>query len=194
MRLLRAPFRYVHVAWAFLWFAACVVMALIPGGHPPLIAFAPFVLAAGFIGHLLLLAVAWLADRGRRRAGIAAEARSGWPPEAWVLALLLGGVAVAATVVTIGEVAMLRNRPLEWAVFALVSAAHLGAFVALMLRHRGARWLAALIATGWGVALALQLREARGPGELVLAFVIIAALLAVAAWALRSRRLSAFLD
>lgn len=193
MRLLRPPFRYVHVAWALLWFAACVVMALVPGGHPPLIAFAPFVLAAGILGHALLLAVAWLADRGRGRAGIARDAPSGWPPEAWILALLAGGLAIAATAVTIGEVAMLRSRPLEWAVFAAVAAAHLAAFLALMLRARAARWLVAALAAGWGVALVLQMHEARSAGELALGIAIIAALFAIAAWALCSARLRAFL-
>jgi hypothetical protein len=50
-----------------------------------------------------------------------------------------------------------------------------------------------VVAVGWGVALALQLREARSPGELALAGVLIAALLAIAGWVLRSRRLAAFL-
>jgi hypothetical protein len=193
VRILRPPFRYLHLGWAFLWFAACVVMALIPGGHPPLLAFAPFVIAGGVAGHLLLAAVAWLADRGRFRAGLAPDARSGWPPEAGILALLLGGVAVFATVIAVGELGMIRNRLLEWAVLALIAAAHLAAFLALMLRHRSARWLAAAVAAGWGIALALQLREARGPGELVFAGVLIAALAAIAGWALRSRRLAAFL-
>jgi hypothetical protein len=62
-----------------------------------------------------------------------------------------------------------------------------------MLRVRTARWLIAVVAVGWGVALALQLREARSPGELALAGVLIAALLAIAGWVLRSRRLAAFL-
>jgi hypothetical protein len=193
MRVLRPPFRHVHIAWASLVVASSVVMALIPGGHPPPLAFVPFVLAAGVLGHLLLLAVAWLADRGRHRAGIANDAPSGWPLEAGILGLLLGGIGIAATTIAIGEVSMLRHRALEWAVLALVAAAHLAAFLALVLRHRSARWLAAAVAAGWGVALALQLREARNPGELAFGCVVIAALLAIAGWALRSRRLAAFL-
>lgn len=193
MRVLRPPFRYVHMAWAFLVLAACIVMIVIPGGHPPLMAFVPFVLAAGVVGHLLLLVVAWLADRGRRRAGIANGAPSGWPLEAGILGLLLGGLAIAAMLITIDSLPMLRGRPFEWAVLAVVAAAHLGAFLALMLRVRTARWLIAVVAVGWGVALALQLREARSPGELALAGVLIAALLAIAGWVLRSRRLAAFL-
>lgn len=194
MRAFRPPFRYVHIAWAVLVVAACAVMIAIPGGHPPLIAFVPFVLAAGILGHLLLLAAAWLADRGRRRAGIASDAPSGWPLEVGILALLLGGIAIAATAITIGEVGMVRSRSLEWAVLALVSAAHLAAFLALVLRHRSARWLAAVVAAGWGLALALQLHEARDPGELVLGFAVIGLLIGIAAWALRSARLRAFLS
>lgn len=193
MRILRPPFRYAQLAWALLWVAACIAMAMIPGGHPPLLAFTPFVIAGGIVGHLLLAAVAWLADRGRRRAGISREARSGWPPEAGILALIVGGVAVAATAVTVGEVAMLRNRPLEWAVFALVASAHLAAFITLMLRARAARWLIAAIAAGWAVALVLQMHEARSPGELAFGLAIMAALGGIAAWALRSARLRVFL-
>jgi hypothetical protein len=180
------------MVWALLVLAVCAVMIVIPGGHPPLMAFVPFVLAAGVVGHLLLLVVAWLADRGRRRAGIANDAPSGWPLEAGILGLLLGGVAIAATLFMIDNLPMLRSRPFEWAVLAVVAAAHLGAFLALMLRVRAARWLIAVVAVGWGVALALQLREARSPGELALAGVLIAALLAIAGWAVRSRRLAAF--
>ena len=193
MRLLRTPFRWMHIGWAILALAACATMALIPGGHPPLLAFVPFVLAAGVLGHLLLLLVAWLADRGRRRAGIASDAPSGWPFEAGLLALLLGGFAVASATIAIGEVARLRTRPFEWLVLAAIAAAHGAGFIALMLRHRSARWLAALLAAAWGIALLLQLREARGPGELALASVLLAALAAVAAWALRSRRLRGFI-
>jgi hypothetical protein len=75
----------------------------------------------------------------------------------------------------------------------LVSVAHLAASLALVLRHHSARWLAAAVAAGWAVALALQLREARSPGELAFAFILIAALFTIAGWALRSRRLGAFL-
>lgn len=194
MRILRAPFRYAHLAWAFFWFATCVVLALIPGGHPPAIAFVPFVLAAAALGHLLLALAAWLADVGRHRAGIADEARSGWPPEAGILALLLCGIAIAATAFAIDNLPMLRNRLAEWAVLAAIAAGHIAAFLALMLRHRSARWLAALVALGWGIALALQLRESRSPGELALALAIIASLFGIAGWALRSARLRGFLS
>ncbi|HXV40808.1 MAG TPA: hypothetical protein VD701_07600 [Steroidobacteraceae bacterium] len=193
MRLLRQTFRYVHIGWALLVLAGCVALVLMGGGHPPPMAFVPHLLAAGILGHLLLLLVAWLAGLGVTRAGAAGSPAAGWPVEAGIVALVLGGLALAATVITIGEIARLRTRPLEWSLMAAIAAAHGAAFVALMLRRRAAGWLVAAIAAGWGVALALQLREARSPGELALAFLILAGLAAIAAWALRSRRLSAFL-
>lgn len=193
MRLLRPPFRYVHIGWALLVLAGCVALVLMGGGHPPPMAFVPHLLAAGFLGHLLLILAAWLAGLGLTRAGATGSPATGWPIEAGIIALVLGALAVAATVITIGEIARLRTRPLEWLLFASVAAAHGAAFAAIMLRLRAASWLIAAIAGGWGVALALQLREARSPGELALAFLILAGLAAIAAWALRSRRLSAFL-
>jgi len=194
MEILRPPFRYVHIGWAMLVLAGCVALALMGGGHPPPMAFIPHLLAAGILGHLLLLLVAWLAGRGTARASHAGVAAAGWPVEAGVIALVLGGLAIVATVITVGEIARLRTRPLEWLLLAAIAAAHGAGFLALMLRLRVARWLIAAIAAGWGIALALQLREARSPGELVLAFAIIAALVAIAAWAMRSARLRAFLS
>jgi hypothetical protein len=193
MRSLRPPFRYLHIGWALLVLATCIGMALIPGGHPPLLAFVPFVLAAGIFGHALLAIVAWLADRGRRRAGIANDAPSGWPIEAGVLGALTGGLGLAAAAIAVSEISMLRNRAPEWSAIALIALGHLAAFAALILRHRAARGLLAAVAAGWGIALALQLREPRGSGELVFAFGVIAALIAIAAWSLRSRRLGSFL-
>lgn len=194
MRLLRPPFRYVHIGWASLVVAGCVVLLLMGGrGHPPPMAFVPHLLAAGILGHLLMMLVAWLAGLGLTRAGAAGSPAVGWPVEVGIIALVLGGFAIAATVLTIGEIARLRSQPLEWLLLASVTAAHAAAFTAVMLRLRAASWLIAAIAGGWGLALALQLREARSPGELALAALIIAGLATIAAWALRSRRLSAFL-
>ena len=93
-----------------------------------------------------------------------------------------------------GEVSRLFTRPLEWGLFAAVAAAHTLAFVLLLLRIDAARYLiCAVIPAGWGLALALQLGEAR-PGELPIAVGLIAGLIGLAAYVLRARRIRSVLD
>lgn len=109
------PFGIVHLGWAILILAGCVVLVLMGGGHPPPMVFVPPLLAAGLLGHLLLLQIG------------------------------------------------------------------------------AARYPIAAIASGWGLALLLQLREARSPGELALGVLLIAGLVGIAVHVLRSGRIRSVL-
>src|SRR5690606_19327773 len=82
------PLRLVHLAWAVLVLAGCVVLASIPGGHPPALILVPALLALGILGHELLVGLAWLVRRGRARCSVL------WPAERVLIATLLGALAV----------------------------------------------------------------------------------------------------
>ena len=185
--LLQRPFRGLHGAWALLILAGCVALFFMGGGHPPPMAFIPFLLLAGFAVHLLLLLVEWLLHRGRSRFANAHAEAARWPPELGLIGMVLGVLAVASVVITVGEYPRLLVKPLEWLLFAAIAAGHTAAFVLLLLRMDAARYLVALVCLGWALALLLQLGEAR-PGELPLGIALIAGLAAIAAYVLRARR------
>jgi hypothetical protein len=190
--LVPRPFAIVHVVWLALILAACVVLVLMGGGHPPPMIFVPPVLVAGLAGHLLLLLVAWLLRKGRSRLLAAQVEPMPWPVELRLIALLLGALAIASITVTAGELPRLLTKPLEWGLFAAVAVTHTLAFVLLLLRMDAARYLIAVISVGWGLALVLQLGEAR-PGELPIAMTLIAGLAGIAGYVLRARRVRSIL-
>jgi len=186
------PFGILHLIWATLILAGCVVLVMMGGGHPPPMIFVPPLIAAGLAGHLLLLLVAWLLRKGRSRiAALQAEALR-WPLELGLIALVLGVLAIASIAITIGDYARLWSKPLEWLLLATIAAAHAVAFVLLLLRFGAARFLVAAVSLGWGLALLLQIGEAR-PWELPIAIVLIGGLIAIAAYVLRSRRIRSVL-
>jgi hypothetical protein len=115
-----------------------------------------------------------------------------WPIELVLIGLALAALAIASIAITVGEAGRLFTKPLEWGLFAAVAAAHTMAFVLLLLRIDAVRYLIAVISVGWGLALALQLGEAR-PGELPIAIAVIAGLVGIAAYVLRARRIRSIL-
>ncbi|MGQ0428522.1 MAG: hypothetical protein ACT4UQ_01120 [Gammaproteobacteria bacterium] len=188
-RLRQRPFRIAHIAWAIFVLLVCVllVVASLEGGHPPPIIFIPYALVAGVFGHVGLLIVGWLARRGRARV----EAGSGaaaWPLELTFVALALAFAGFISTMFAIDSFPNLRTRPGEWLVVAAIAAAHVTAFVLLLLRRTAARWLLAAISLGWALGLGLELDTARGPGEMVLGIAIIAGFVALAIYPLRAAR------
>jgi hypothetical protein len=186
------PFGIVHLVWAILVLAGCVALVLMGGGHPPPMIFVPPLLVAGLLGHLLLLLVAWLLGKGRARAAAAQGEVRRWPPELVLIAIALGVLAICAIVVTIGEIAMIRDRPLVWSLIAIIALGHATAFILLMLRRGVARHLIAAVSLSWALALILQLGEAR-PGELPMAAVLIGGLTGLGVYALRSKRIRSVL-
>jgi hypothetical protein len=190
--LVPPPFGVVHLVWLALILAGCVVLVMMGGGHPPPMILVPPLLVAGLAGHLLLLLVAWLLRKGRSRLLAAQVEPMPWPLELKLIALVLGALAIASIAVTVGEIARLWTKPLEWGLFAAVAAAHTVAFVLLLLRIDAARYLIAAISVGWGLALMLQIGEAR-PGDLPIAVALIAGLAGIAAYVLRARRVRSIL-
>ncbi|MGQ0384373.1 MAG: hypothetical protein ACT4UP_06805 [Gammaproteobacteria bacterium] len=191
-RLRQRPFRWAHISWATFVLLVCVVLVLgsLEGGHPPPIIFVPYALVAGVAGHAALLAIAWLAKRGRARVEGGASA---WPVELTFVAIAVGVASLFSTMYAIGSWSLARTRPGEWLIVATIAAAHLAAFVLLLLRRVAARWLLATICLGWALGLGRELDTARGPGELVLGIGIIAALVVLAIYLLRAARIrSAF--
>ena len=68
-KLVPKPFGMVHLVWAILILAGCVVLATTGGGHPPPIILVPPLLAIGVLVHLLLLLAGWLVVKARARKG-----------------------------------------------------------------------------------------------------------------------------
>ncbi|MGH8130228.1 MAG: hypothetical protein ACRES3_05175 [Steroidobacteraceae bacterium] len=190
--LVPRPFGFVHLAWAILILAGCVALVLMGGGHPPPMIFVPPLLAAGLLGHLLLLFVAWLLAKGRSRIAAAQGAARRWPLALVLIAIALGVLAICAIVITIGEFSNVWSKPLVWLMYAAIALLHTSAFVCLLMRIGAARFLVAAVPFGWGLALILQLGEAR-PGELPIAAALIGGLLGIAVYVLRSRRIRSVL-
>jgi len=180
-------FRIAHLIWAILILLGCVALVAMGGGHPPPMAFVPFLILAGLVGHLVLLLVQWLLDKGRARIMAYHADATGWPAELVVIALVLGPLAVMAIAVTIGQLPPARTHPLEWMLYVGVAALHSVAFVLLLLRIDQARYCIAAICFGWATALVLQVHEAR-PGELPLGITLIGGLIAIGIYVVRARR------
>jgi hypothetical protein len=70
-KLVPKPFGIVHLVWAVLILAGCVLFATTGGGHPPPIILVPPLLAIGLLVHLLLLLAGWLVGKARARKGVA---------------------------------------------------------------------------------------------------------------------------
>lgn len=189
--LFEGAFKTLHLIWLALIVAACAL--LLPAkGHPPGIVFVPLVLMVGALGHVLLLVIAWLTRRGRNRVDPGPDGPPRMPAELVLIALALGPVALGALAVAVGQLPLLRSQPLVWFGIAAVALVHATAFV-LMLRMKAARHLLAALAFGWGLALALQLREARSPIELAIGLALVGALIVLAAYLLRARRIQSAL-
>ena len=187
------PFRWLHTVWAVLTLAVCIALVSLGGGHPPPMVFVPHALLAGVIGHGVLLAAQGLASFGRRRALRAGRPNRRWPIELVAITILLGGFGLFWTVFAVGNASMMFTRPLEWLALAGIAAVHLLAFTTLMLRLSWARYVVAAASAGWAIALALQLGEARR-AELPIALLLIAALIGVAAYVVRSARVRSALE
>lgn len=186
--LLPRPFRIAHKVWAGLVLLGCVALAM-GGGHPPPIVFAPLLILAGLAGHLLLLLGAWLLHVGESRSVAPQDLASRWPAELVLIAIVLGPLALASTAVALGQVAQHGSQPRQWLAYVVAATMHAMAFVVLLLRWQLARYMVAVICAGWGLALALQLREPRPTADLLIAIVVIAVLLAIAAYVVLAKRI-----
>lgn len=186
--LLPRPFRIAHTVWAGLVLLGCGALAM-GGGHPPPIVFAPLLILAGLVGHLLLLLVAWLMHLGKSRSAAPQSTAPRWPAELVLVAIVLGPLALATTALALSQVAQHGSQPRQWLVYVVAATVHAMAFVVLLLRWQLARYMVAAICLGWGLALALQFREPRHTADLLVAIVVIAALLAIAAYVMLGSRI-----
>lgn len=186
--LLPRPLRIAHKVWAGLVVLGCVALAL-GGGHPPPIVFAPLLILAGLLGHLLLLLVAWLMHLGKSHSAAPQGTAPRWPAELVLIAIVLGPLALASTAVALGQVAQHGSQPRQWLVYVVAATVHAMAFVVLMLRWQLARYMVAALCLGWGVALALQFREPRPTADLLVAMMVIAVLIAISVYVVLGKRI-----
>lgn len=188
----RRPFGWLHLGWALLVVAACVVLLTTDqSGHPPAMILVPPVLAAGVLGHLLWLLVAWLLGRGRARLERIGAAAGSWPFELTLIAVALGlvvsAVSVAWLIAALDQEGAVGDASL-W--LSAIVASHATAFVLLLLRRDAARFLIAAVASGWALALAWQLRRADPAlAETAIAALAVVGLSGVAVYVLRARRI-----
>ena len=189
---LSRPFSVAHVVWAILILLGCAALVSMGGGHPPPMVLVPPLLLAGVLGHLLLWLIQSLLRKGRARIAASSAAAARWPPELSLIALVLGPLAIMAIAVAIGEIALIRTRPLVWLIYAGVAGLHSVAFVLLLLRNGRVRFLIAAISLGWAVALVLQVHEARA-GELPIGLALIGGLVALAIYVVRAHRVRSVL-
>ena len=90
---LKPVFRWLHVIWAIIGFAASVLLASAKG-HPPGLVFVPIVLAVWFTGHGLLWLSRKLAIRGKLTADKHNATNGKWPLLLILLVCLFGTVFI----------------------------------------------------------------------------------------------------
>lgn len=146
--------KWVHLAWALVGLFASGFLIVFgrEGGHPPAIILLPAVLALWVVGHVLILATAWLARRGRARSSRMNVQR---PPPGAVIALILTGAIGFSGIVQIGGTLMMFDwypyaGGLWWKALA-VAIVHAIVFVGLLLRSSWSRWLTVFLAGSWGL-------------------------------------------
>jgi len=202
VRKSRAP-HIAHAVWGVIGFSICVLFALVPGGHPPLLIFIPLVAAAWFVGHIAIWGAGRIAARGRRAAFEAdAEARA-WP-FGLVVVLVLAGIACAIGLLQlVMSVLMHELYPFDppglWAFTMTIWIAHGAVFVGLLLRRRWSRYVCAALPLGWAVLLAVQIVDHLSHGrpvepvELVIAIGVVLLLSAFAWYLITSKRIKLIL-
>lgn len=152
---LRVVVNVLHGLWALPCLVGTVLLGL-ADGHPPGIIFVPVAVAVWLLGHGVLWITRSLGEHGRSRSNgsrpwpvsvIAAVAGTGVGSFIGVLAMawpMLGGAGLSS-----------RQLPFiaaTWAVHAL-------AFGGLLTRRHWGRWLASLVAVGWGGIMAAQILD-----------------------------------
>jgi len=163
--------RAAHWTWAVMAVGLAAALALGPqGGHPPPLALVPLVALAWPVGHALIWAVGRLAARGRHSVEGRDQVESRWPASVVVAVVGTGIVSLLGLIQLLGSLLQGRwypySSPLLWAAMLLVGLVHGACFVALLLRKPWSRYLVALLALGWTVALLTQLLAGRASPEL----------------------------
>lgn len=190
-----------HGVWGGINFAICLLLVLIPGGHPPLMIFVPLVAAVWVVGHGVVWIAGRIAARGRRSMPEGGGGVGSWPPlliVALALTGLAGAIGIIQVVVTllISELYPFRLAGL-WAMTLAIWIVHGACFVGLLLRKPWSRWLCAALPPAWAALLAAQIVDhlVRGsaidPTELVIVVALILMLVLFGYYLGRSPRVRA---
>lgn len=201
-KYLRGLFLGSHFVWAVIGTAVCIVLAQ-GGGHPPGIILIPPALVVWIAGHGVLWAIRRLVLTGRVFAAGSGNQRAPWPI---VLIVVLLGTGVASSVGLIQLVGTIVDgrqylfRGEMWTVTMVIWSLHGLCFVALLLRRPLARWVTALLSSGWAALFAWQLfdhfhrRTATVAwSELAIAIGLMCVLILLGYYTLASKRVRAFL-
>ena len=188
-RVSRGPL-IAHSVWGVIGFSICVLLALVPGGHPPLIIFIPLVAAVWFVGHVAIWGSGHIAARGRETALEGDTGARAWPL-ALVAVLVLAGIASAIGLLQLVVSVLMRelypfDPPQLWAFTMAIWITHGVCFVGLLLRRRWSRYLCAALPLGWAALLVVQIVDhlAHGrPVEAVEMSIAVAMVLLLSAFA-----------
>lgn len=193
-----------HAVWGVIGFSLCVLFALVPGGHPPLMIFIPLIVAVWFVGHIAIWGAGRIAARGRR-AAIEADAEARAWPLGLVAVLVLAGIAGAIGLLQLVVSVLMRelypfDPPGLWAFTMTIWIAHGACFVGLLLRKRWSRYLCAALPLGWAALLVVQIVDhlAHGrpaePVEMTIAVGLMLLLSAFACYLITSKRIELILS
>lgn len=193
-----------HTVWGIVGFSICVLLALVPGGHPPLMIFIPLVAAVWFVGHVATWGAGRIAARGRQAALEGDTGARSWPL-ALVAVLVLAGIAGAIGLLQLVVSVLMRelypfDPPQLWAITMAIWIAHGTCFVGLLLRRRWSRYVCAALPLGWAVLLVVQIVDhlAHGrpvePVEMSIAVAMVLLLSAFAWYLIASARIKRILS
>ena len=194
---LKLVFRWLHIIWAIIGFAASIMLASAKG-HPPGLVFVPVVLAIWIIGHGLFWISRKLVIKGKLAADNRNTTSGRWPLLLVLLVFLVGAVFMFGVFGLTSQVLAGKRWGIELISMALIWLGTTLSFFGILLRQNWARFLIG----GGFVALALILLYemiasfARGYKnsltEWVTAIVLFILLVLIAQYVLRSSRIKAF--
>lgn len=191
-------FRWLHIVWAILGAAICILLVTARGGHPPGIVFVPVAAAIWLAGHGLLWISHKLAALGKHFADSRDIASGQWPLTIILLAILSGMVFIFGLFGIAWQVLSARDWLRELAVPLAIWIPFSLCFFGILLRRDWSRLLAG---SGFIIAaiillaemIASHMRGYRNPTtEWVIVIIMFALLVLLGQYILRSSRIKAF--
>ena len=191
-------FRWLHIVWAILGAAICILLATAKGGHPPALVLIPVAATMWLAGHGLLWTSQKLIVRGKHFADSRDTGSGYWPLAIILLVILSGIVFIFGLFGIVWQVSFGRDWLREMAVPLAVWMPFSLCFFGILLRQDWSRLLAG---SGFIVAalillaemIASHMRGYRNPAtEWVIVIVMFALLILLGQYILRSARIKAF--
>jgi len=195
---LKNVFRWLHIAWAIVGVAICILLATAAGGHPPGIVFVPVAAAIWLVVHGLLWVSHKLAIRGKSIADNRNVASGKWPLVIVLLVFISGFIFISGLFGIVWQLLSerdwLRKLPIPFAVWIPSSLCFLG----ILLRQE---WSRILAGGGFIVTAAILLYETiasimRGQDYSIIVWLILISvfvlLILLGQYMLRSSRIKAF--